>query len=340
MAYGKLMNMKRVGTSGFTIVELLIVVVVIAILAAITIVSYNGITNRSKDSAAALAAKQAGTKIQTYAVQNSDTFPDVATMASTLGMTVSSDNSTPYQYSVSADGKSYCLTVTTNAISYFISNTTGNTKGACAGHGSNGVAPIANFIPNPKMSLGITGWAFQTSGSVGSTNRVATGGPNAQIPSFMRRDTTSAPTSSPMNLVSNGSGTGAFPVTAGKTYAVSAYARSSCVLGAGVRLDLVPYDASGVAQSTYSGSVNPNTANTWLRATQVRTMGAGISYVRIQLAFSGPTSCPAVSTYDATGFMLSEASDVPNFADGDTTNWAWSDSANPNNSTSSGPATY
>lgn len=38
-------------SSGFTIVELLIVVVVIAILAAITIVSYNGITARANDSA-------------------------------------------------------------------------------------------------------------------------------------------------------------------------------------------------------------------------------------------------------------------------------------------------
>jgi len=37
--------------SGFTIVELLIVVVVIAILAAITIVAYNGIQNRAKSSA-------------------------------------------------------------------------------------------------------------------------------------------------------------------------------------------------------------------------------------------------------------------------------------------------
>lgn len=35
---------------GFTIVKLLIVVVVIAILAAITIVAYNGIQNRSKAS--------------------------------------------------------------------------------------------------------------------------------------------------------------------------------------------------------------------------------------------------------------------------------------------------
>lgn len=41
--------MKKSG-SGFTIVELLIVVVVIAILAAITIVSYNGITERAKNT--------------------------------------------------------------------------------------------------------------------------------------------------------------------------------------------------------------------------------------------------------------------------------------------------
>lgn len=37
--------------SGFTIVELLIVIVVIGILAAITIVAYNGIQNRSNDAA-------------------------------------------------------------------------------------------------------------------------------------------------------------------------------------------------------------------------------------------------------------------------------------------------
>lgn len=40
----------RKSTSGFTIVELLIVIVVIGILAAITIVAYNGIQNRAYDT--------------------------------------------------------------------------------------------------------------------------------------------------------------------------------------------------------------------------------------------------------------------------------------------------
>ena len=40
----------RIKTNGFTIVELLIVIVVIAILAAITIVAYNGIQQRAKNT--------------------------------------------------------------------------------------------------------------------------------------------------------------------------------------------------------------------------------------------------------------------------------------------------
>ena len=52
---------------GFTIVELLIVVVVIAILAAITIVSYNGITNRANASAAASTAASLQKKAELYA---------------------------------------------------------------------------------------------------------------------------------------------------------------------------------------------------------------------------------------------------------------------------------
>ena len=53
-------------SQGFTIVELLIVVVVIAILAAITIVSYTGITNRANQSASKAAATTVQKKAELY----------------------------------------------------------------------------------------------------------------------------------------------------------------------------------------------------------------------------------------------------------------------------------
>lgn len=60
-------NNTKFKNSGFTIVELLIVIVVIAILAAISIVAYNGIQNRSKASAAQSAAQTAAKKAEVYA---------------------------------------------------------------------------------------------------------------------------------------------------------------------------------------------------------------------------------------------------------------------------------
>ena len=53
-------------SQGFTIVELLIVVVVIAILAAITIVSYNGINNRANQSASKSTASTVQKKAELY----------------------------------------------------------------------------------------------------------------------------------------------------------------------------------------------------------------------------------------------------------------------------------
>lgn len=61
----------REGNRGFTIVELLIVVVIIAILASITLVTYSGIQNRSKDSQTDAAVSQLKKAIEMYRVDES-----------------------------------------------------------------------------------------------------------------------------------------------------------------------------------------------------------------------------------------------------------------------------
>jgi len=76
---------------GFTIVELLIVVVVIAILAAITIVSYNGITNRANASAAASTAASLQKKAELYAADGPTKLYPASIASLTTSPTVASD---------------------------------------------------------------------------------------------------------------------------------------------------------------------------------------------------------------------------------------------------------
>lgn len=55
---------------GFTIVELLIVIVIIAVLAAISIVAYNGIQSRTRDSARIQKIKDIAKAIELYKIDN------------------------------------------------------------------------------------------------------------------------------------------------------------------------------------------------------------------------------------------------------------------------------
>ncbi len=66
---------ERNNRRGFTIVELLIVIVVIGILAAITIVAYNGVQQRARNSATSAAAKAYYSIFLQYVTQNSQLPP-------------------------------------------------------------------------------------------------------------------------------------------------------------------------------------------------------------------------------------------------------------------------
>ena len=126
---GTVQNQRR---SAFTIVELLIVIVVIAILAAITIVAYTGIQERAQTASVQSASSQAGKKIEAFAVTNVDTYPDTL---SEVDIIDSSDITYTYIVNNTTNPKNFCLSVAdaqNPAISYSFTNSSGSTiEGEC-----------------------------------------------------------------------------------------------------------------------------------------------------------------------------------------------------------------
>lgn len=117
---------------GFTIVELLIVIVVIALLAAIALVAYNGIDDKAKASKVAYSLNQASKKVRLWQAENLDGPP--ATLAD-AGISNTADVS--YQYSVdsTASPATFCISATTVSTSYYLSSSSNTAQpGICPGH--------------------------------------------------------------------------------------------------------------------------------------------------------------------------------------------------------------
>ncbi|MFZ3009777.1 MAG: type II secretion system protein [Candidatus Microsaccharimonas sp.] len=151
--------------TGFTIVELLIVIVVIGILAAITLVAYNGINNRAKTSAAASAASQAGKKIALYAVTNNEQLPSTLAAAGLV-----SDATTTYQYTpnTTVSPQLFCVTATNSGVSSHIASSGSPTDGPCPGHTGTAPTTLADGTTCP------TGYIVVPGSSLFNTNAFCT----------------------------------------------------------------------------------------------------------------------------------------------------------------------
>ena len=317
------MMSRRHTTTGFTIVELLIVIVVIAILAALTIVAFTGVQQKARQSAVTSALQQASKKLATYAVDNSGYPADLPTagIADTDGIT--------YQYSVNntANPATYCITATSGSTSYRVSSTaTTPTSGGCPGHSQGGVAAITNLATNPGLETNTAGWG-SWAGTGGATT-VTRGTASPQSGNGFARVTWTTGTTAV-----NGGPSLSLPVTASQPYSVSVWVRSSKNQSAYMEMK---YQAGSTVLSYPNSGTVALTANTWRRITLTSTAPATATSLILGIYASGSGSMWVAGDYmDADSLIVTNDTTPQNYADGNSPDWIWNGTAN--NSTSTGP---
>lgn len=153
--------MSRAGRNyGFTIVELLIVIVVIAILATISIVAYNGIQNRANDTAVQSDLRNIGQKFTEFQVV-SGRMPAVNSIdLGPMGLSVSK-NSYGNHYTRDSSGgynMTYCVNSSTHTFALVAASKSGNVYVFKDGSVQEGVGPLMTFNTTcSNNALGTTG---------------------------------------------------------------------------------------------------------------------------------------------------------------------------------------
>lgn len=155
--------------SGFTIVELLLVIVIIGILAGIVIVAYNLIQNRAISSVMQSELSKIGRELSLLEIESSQ-YP-AAFSSLNQGRGYSTSNGVAYQYTYDNDAspKTFCASVTSTQIadSFYIQSGGTVLSGLCPGHVAATSGPSYTFqnltwtqatrpVPRSLVSLATT----------------------------------------------------------------------------------------------------------------------------------------------------------------------------------------
>ena len=315
--------------SGFTIVELLIVIVIIAILAAISIVAYNGIQERARASAVSSALNQATSKLKLYQVDNADQYPAAAGAMGTdnlasLGIASSSDLT--YQYS--ATSTTFCLTATKGTTSYKVSNANSvPTAGGCPGHGQGGVPAITNLAVNPSAGSALTYWSTNT-GNATVARDATVARPGSATSGSIK--TTFSVTGQASTQLWDGSAAPLISVTSGDSVTISGWVKSTV---AGRTLNVAHRWRDGTISTQVSQSSSPGITLTggWDRVSFTAQAPAGAAYDHVSFYYNGT----AGDVWWLDDVMVTKGTTDYTFADGATTDWVWN--GTPHLSTSTGP---
>ena len=115
---------------GFTVVELIVVIVVIGILTAITVVGYLGVTKKTTAAALQSDLSSASDQLESYQISNKvypttiDCSGSNATLSTNLCLNVSSDETLTYEVNNSSNPVSFVLDATRGDLTYRITSNT------------------------------------------------------------------------------------------------------------------------------------------------------------------------------------------------------------------------
>lgn len=352
---------------GFTIVELLIVIVVIGILAAIIIVGYGAVVGNANDGSIKSDLQKIDDAMKETALDNGGIFPNTATEMQALNLQLSSgaydttnqaniylctntaqttyaiiamstsgnrfvlksdSGTTQYSGSVTWDatdinGDATCASIDSSLAYTGVAGVNGGSWSSWTGTQSS-YDTVANAVTDPSAT---STNSYSGTGATGTSAVVTSGGYSGTT--FVRRTFSASGTAGA--LMGRSSTSTRVNVAAGTTYTASGYVRASSTQT--ISIGIAWYDGTGALISTSSGQATAIGQN-WSRLYE--TDAAPSAAVAATLTFYATTTWGVGSYEDLDAVMMTPSSTLYNYADGDSTGWTWSGTAEASSST--GPA--